>query len=237
MFMKQILWSAIFALAGMAGAQPNAPATTIPNDRNYKKHPEWVHWMEMRMEKQRGRPCDVVFIGDSITAQWQEDAGEEVWRKNYEAHALNLGIGGDKTQHVLWRLRNMDLKSFRPKVAVVMIGTNNIGDPVADIASGVRAVLDATRETFPEAKIILVSLLPRDKPVLTDKTAAVNKIIKTYADDSSVFYLDLAAQFTPVGDSWKGLCPDRLHLSTEGYEMWATAMDPLLKKLTAGQSR
>jgi lysophospholipase L1-like esterase len=235
--MKRILWIAIFALAGMAGAQESPPMTTVPSDRNYKKHPDWVQWMEMRVENQKNKPCEMVFVGDSITAQWVEVAGQEVWRKNYGERALNLGVGGDKTQHVLWRLENMDLKSFKPKVAVVMIGTNNIADSVADIAAGVKAVLDATRRTFPEAKIILVSILPRDKPVLADKTAAVNKIIRTYADDSSVFYFDLAAQFTPEGDSWKGLCPDRLHLSTEGYEMWASAMKPLLERLIAGQSR
>jgi lysophospholipase L1-like esterase len=80
-------------------------------------------------------------------------------------------------------------------------------------------------------KIILVSILPNARA--PEKMAAANKLIQPLGDDQTVFYLDLAAKMTPVGDSWKGLGPDRLHLLPEGYELWASEMEPLLTKLLA----
>jgi len=74
-----------------------------------------------------GKKCELVFIGDSITQGW-EGEGKKVWADHYtKYHAVNLGIGGDRTQHVLWRLENGNLEGLSPKAAVVMIGTNNSG--------------------------------------------------------------------------------------------------------------
>ena len=81
---------------------------------------------------------DLVFIGDSITQGW-ERRGKDVWTKFYgQRNAANLGIGGDRTQHVIWRLNNGNLAGIAPKVAVIMIGTNNSGSNTpAEIADGV----------------------------------------------------------------------------------------------------
>ena len=73
---------------------------------------------------QQGK-VDLIFIGDSITAGW-EGAGKDVWQKYYaKRNAVNLGIGGDQTQHVLWRLDHGNIDGISPKLAVLMIGTNN----------------------------------------------------------------------------------------------------------------
>jgi lysophospholipase L1-like esterase len=128
----------------------------------------------------------------------------------------------------------MDIKEFKPKVAVILIGTNNKNNTPEDIAAGVKAVVEKTQETFAGVKIILISILPNARA--TQKMADANKIIQTFGDDKSVFYFDLASKMTPVGNSWKGLGPDRLHLLPEGYELWASEMEPLLTKLLAGNS-
>jgi lysophospholipase L1-like esterase len=209
---------------------PPPPSTTTPSDSNYTgRHAADNKACEALVAAMKGQPCDLIFIGDSITQGWVQ-RGKDVWEKHYAPrHALDFGVGADATQHTLWRLEHMDVASFRPKVAVLMIGTNNTRNTPEDIAAGVKAVLEKTQSVFPGVKVILMSILPNARA--TEKMAAVNVLIKTFADARTVYYLDLAAQMTPLDGSWKGLGPDKLHLTAEGYEMWAAALDPLLDKL------
>jgi lysophospholipase L1-like esterase len=206
------------------------PSTTTPSDSNYRgRHARDNQACEAQVAAMKGKPCDIIFIGDSITQMWLT-RGRDVWEKYYaHRHALDFGVGADSTQHVLWRLDHMDVASFRPKVAVVMIGTNNTLNSPNEIAAGVKAVLAKTEQTFPGVRIVLMSILPNTRA--NAKMQAVNAITRTFADGRSVYYLDLAAQMTPEGDSWKGLGPDKLHLTPEGYELWAQELDPLLAKL------
>ncbi len=160
--------------------------------------------------------------------------GKAVWDKHYATrNALDFGVGADRTEHVLWRLENMDLKGFDPKVAVVLIGTNNNINTPQEIAAGVKAVLVQTQATFTHAKIILISILPNARA--TQKMEDANKLIQLLADDKTIFYFDLAAKMTKQGATWKGLGRDNLHLSNDGYELWATEMEPLLTKLLEGK--
>jgi lysophospholipase L1-like esterase len=184
----------------------------------------------------KGHPVDILFVGDSITEAWTGPAwggykhGAAVWDKYYASrNALNFGVGADRTQHLLYRLDTMDVKDLTPKVIVLMIGTNNNIDPAADIAAGVRAVLTKLETMYPAAKIILVSILPNARA--TQLMADANALIRPFADDRTVFYLELAAKMPPVGDSWLGLGPDKLHPDESGYQIWADAMEPLLTRL------
>lgn len=211
-----------------APRRPESP--TVPSDSNYTgRHAADNHACEAEVAAMKGKPCDLIFIGDSITQGWLQ-RGKEVWIKHYASRrALDFGVGADATQHTLWRLDHMDVGAFRPKVAVLMIGTNNTPNTPADIAAGVKAVLQKTQQTFPGVKVILMSILPNARA--NEKMAAVNAITRTYANHRDVFYLDLAAKMPAEGDSWKGLGPDKLHLTPEGYERWAAELDPLLAKL------
>lgn len=236
-FLRPLLLSLCVALpvfaADTAVAPP--PATTVPSDSNYTgRHAADNHACEALVAAMKGQPCDLIFIGDSITQGWVQ-RGKDVWEKHYaQRHALDFGVGADATQHTLWRLEHMDVASFRPKVAVVLIGTNNTRNTPEDIAAGIKAVLVKTQQTFPGVKVILMSILPNARA--QEKMKAVNVLTQTFADNRTVFYLDLAAKMTPEGDSWKGLGPDKLHLTAEGYEMWAAELDPLLAKLAAAPS-
>lgn len=240
-----LLLSAVLGLATASlafGAEPAPPASaapaaarrpespTVPSDSNYTgRHAADNHACEAEVAAMKGNPCDLIFVGDSITQGWLQ-RGKDVWAKHYASRrALDFGVGADATQHTLWRLEHMDVAAFRPKVAVLMIGTNNTPNPPDEIAAGVKAVLEKTRQTFPGVKVILMSILPNARA--NEQMAAVNAITRTYANGRDVYYLDLAAKMTPAGDSWKGLGPDKLHLTVEGYEMWAAELDPLLAKL------
>jgi lysophospholipase L1-like esterase len=211
-----------FALAG-------EPVTTVPSNRNYAPRLNYQTQMEDYLASMRGKPVDLVFIGDSITEQWRWGPGKSVWDQHYATRGLDFGLGSDTTQTALWRLKNLPLDGFAPKVAVVLIGTNNFNNTAEDIAAGVQAVITATQQKFPGAKVVVLSILPNARA--TALMASVNPLIEKFADGQSVFYLDLAAKFTPEGDNWKGLSRDKLHLSPAGYELWATELNALLVRI------
>lgn len=223
----------------VATAPSTQRSSTQPSDSNARRRVSWYQACEQRVAAMKGKPCDVIFIGDSITenfidpptATWK-NVGIDVWEKHYAGrNVLNFGVGADATEHVLWRLDHMDIKGFSPKVAVILIGTNNTQDTPEQVAAGVRAVVDKTRATFQNARIILISILPNARA--TQKMADTNKIIQTFGDNQTIYYFDLASKMLPEGNSWKGLGNDRLHLSPDGYELWASEMEPLLSKLLA----
>ena len=228
--------------AGHPAKLPEPLSTTTPDNTRYLNDPQLLTDCTARLAAMSDKPCDIIFIGDSITAAWLGE-GKTVWEKSYAPrHALDFGIGGDKTQNVLWRLNNMDLQNLKPKVAVVLIGTNNTMNTPHEIANGVKAVLANTQEAFPGVKIILVSIMPNARA--EDKMMQADSLIKSYADDSTVYYLDLVPLMPEVttaspdagttDTNWKGLGPDRLHPDTSGYQIWADAMEPLLTKLLTG---
>jgi lysophospholipase L1-like esterase len=229
--------------APAAPAKPMLPeplSATTPDNTRYLNKPGLTGGVTADLAKIQGKPCDIIFIGDSITAGWK-GAGKAIWEKDYvPRHALDFGIGGDKTQNVLWRLDNMPVKDLKPKVAVILIGTNNFGTP-EEIAAGVKAVVEKTQATFSGVKIILLTIMPNRRA--EDKMMAANVIIKSYADDKSVFLLDLTPLMTPItttgangkpDTNYKGLSKDHLHPDASGYQIWADAMEPLLTKLLAG---
>lgn len=185
--------------------------------------------------------AQLVFLGDSITAGWAGN-GKEVWAKAFSAYTpANFGIGGDRTQHVLWRIQNGELDGIKPKAFVVMIGTNNSGTDTAEgIAKGVTAIIETLRSKQPQAKILLLAVFPRgEKPSSPekanpgrDKLKQVNAIIAKLDDGKNVFFLDIGDKFMkPDGTLTKDIMPDFLHLSPAGYQIWADAISPKLAEL------
>lgn len=130
---------------------------------------------------------------------------------------------------MLWRLENYPIQRLHPRVAVVLIGTNNTRNTAPEIADGVKAVLTKTQAIFPGVKIILVSIMPNARA--NDLMMSANTILRTFADDNTIYYLDLMPLMVSVGDNWKGLGEDRLHPDEAGYQLWADALVPLVNKL------
>jgi lysophospholipase L1-like esterase len=187
--------------------------------------------------KEAGNKAQVVFIGDSITQGW-EGEGKDVWAKYYaHRNAVNLGIGGDRTQHVLWRLDNGNLETLHPKVAVVMIGTNNSNgednSPV-QIVEGVRAIVAKLRQKLPDTKVLLLAIFPRSEnfSVQRGKLAQINQALRRLADDQSVYWADFGHLFMDdLGTIPRDLMPDYLHLSPKGYGIWAEAIEDRLSSI------
>ena len=179
---------------------------------------------------------DLIFIGDSIT-HWWEKAGKEIWQEYYgHRNAVNLGIGGDRTENVLWRLDNGNIDGISPKVAVVMIGTNNhpprnTGEEIAD---GIIAICKKLRTKLPRTKILLLAIFPRErKPSpMREELAKASKIASRIADKKKIYYLDIGEEFLERdGSISKEVMHDYLHLTPKGYKIWAEAIEPKLAEL------
>lgn len=170
----------------------------------------------------------LVLIGDSITHAWEQPPYLALLEGL--PPVVNLGTSGDRTENVLWRLRNGNLpKGLDPKTFVVMIGTNNTGhrlDKPEDIAAGVLAILDEVQGRFPRTPVVLYRIFPRgaqaDDKLRLNNAAANELIAKAVAGRPNVQLRDLAPKLLqPDGSLPRELMPDLLHLSRKGYEIWA----------------
>jgi beta-glucosidase len=228
---------ALVATAPAAPAQAQAPPKAPP-EKTTEPVPKQGSWMKMHerfLERAKEGNIDLLFLGDSITAGWN-GGGKDAWQRFYGArNAANFGIGGDRTQHVLWRIENGEVDGIKPRVAVLMIGTNNSGQNTADeIAEGVKLIVQRLRSKLPETKVLLLGVFPRgQKPSPTrDKLGEVNEKIASLNDGRMVTYLDIGKQFlNDDGTISKEIMPDFLHLSPKGYQIWADAIEPTLWKL------
>ena len=193
-----------------------------------------LHEAHVRTAHANPGPLDVLLVGDSITIQWGAS-----WEKAFpNRKAVNIGIGGDKTQNVLWRLDHGGVDGLRPKTVVLMIGNNNMfftpetGVPAA--ARGIRTCAANLREKFPEARLIVVKILPCHSP----KDRFYQDIVATNAEldqlsleqDPKIRVLDLTKDFLNADGTIRAelYTPDKIHLSPAGYEAYAQRLKPLL---------
>lgn len=217
-----------------AGEKKNPAATAAPRDKG------WVKRHDGFVAIAKKGDVNVLLLGDSITDAWRGGQAKPTWDKIFvPLKTANFGISGDQTQHVLWRIQNGELEGIQPKVAMLMIGTNNMGSHSAEqIADGITAIVKTLREKSPTTKVMLLAIFPRDaKPETANrkKIAAVNAIIAKLDDGKNVRYLDLAEKFLQEdGTLTREIAPDLLHLSPRGYEIWGEAVTPLLTEMLKG---
>lgn len=229
----------LLALLALLSLTPALRAEDAPAHSAVKPVPRDANWMKRHdkfNERVKMGNVDLLFIGDSITQGW-EGGGKNVWAKFYGSrNAVNLGIGGDRTEHVLWRLENGNISGISPKLAVIMIGTNNSGSNSSkEIADGVAAIVAKLRKDLPKTKLLVLGIFPRGADE-ADKRRQVNKgandLISKLADDKDVYYLDIGPKFTEAdGKLSKEIMPDLLHLNEKSYTIWAESIEPMVAKL------
>jgi beta-glucosidase len=221
------------------------PPSTLVACTQYREWPgyDWVKRHNAIRALVKERKPQLVMIGDSITHFFGGEprdgnrGGESVWKKYYEPrNAVNLGYGWDRTENVIWRLSaGGELEGAEPKVAVVMIGTNNMGlNTATEIALGIEKVCELIHAHSKETKILLLGIFPRDqKPGHTrDKIAEVNKLISKLDGKDNITFLDISPTFLNAdGSISKDVMNDYLHPTPKGYQLWADAMEPALSKL------
>jgi lysophospholipase L1-like esterase len=152
---------------------------------------------------------------------------------------LNLGIGGDRTQHVLWRIEHGELDVLKRKVVVLMIGTNNTGkekdgsarNSTAEAIEGATAVVKAIRTKLPQSKLLLMAVFPRGKVDAPQRgqIKEINSALAKLDDGKMIKFLDIGQVFLAEdGSIPKTIMPDLLHPNEQGYQRWADAMEPTL---------
>jgi lysophospholipase L1-like esterase len=226
--LRTVVW--LLALAACPGTgkaqEPTVATTPVPRPDKQAVHERLVAGIQAQ------KP-DLIFIGDSITENFTRQ-GKAMWDRHYAArNAFNLGVGADRTQHVLWRLENGELDGISPRLAVILIGTNNAGNtPPEDIAAGIAAIVNRVSMKLPETRILLMGIFPRgEKPDDPKRIAAaqVNERIARFSDGKKVFFLDLTQRFlAPDGTIPRDLMADFLHPTERGHEIWAEAIEPMV---------
>jgi len=260
--MKKIFISA-FCLAiivcGCTGTEKTNPCSAklgdssavTPADRADK---DW--WMPRHnaiIERNRQGNVDLIMIGDSITHYW-ERSGKQIWDQYYaKRNTVNMGFSGDRTQHVLWRLQNGEIDGINPKLAVLMIGTNNSknnDNTAEEIADGIKAIICRLRTKLPQTRVLILAIFPRGSDRQRDnksqdaefnpqwaKNEKAGKLASKIADNKMIYYLDINKAFlNKKGVLTREVMPDLLHPEEKGYRIGAQAMEPTIVKLM-GESK
>ena len=244
--------AAAFMTFAAAGEEPfgmtrSTTAASRGNINNPKSN--WtVRWQKKAQQTaELKNDIQILFVGDSITHFWERNAqadsrgiGGSVTYKKYFGNyrMLNIGYSGDRTEHTLWMINESKLlDNIKPGLAVVMIGTNNIGHKTAGpaaTAAGIKLVVESLRKKLPETRILLFGVFPRgakpDNP-FRKQISEINSTICKFADNENVFYCDITLKLLEKdGTLSKNIMPDYLHPGEAGYEIWAQAIMPYVQK-------
>ena len=180
----------------------------------------------------------ILMLGDSITHQWERATAAEALAKYITPYnVLNLGCGGDRTQHTLWVVEKSGiLELIKPQLVTLMIGTNNAtrNDYRATIA-GIKRILERVREKYPQTPILLYAIFPRGKDI-NDKhrmeNEKVNAEIVKFCDGKNIIWIDINQKFlTKDGDLTTEVMPDLLHpRKSKSYAIWGESLKPYFEK-------
>ncbi len=201
----------------------------------------WIQRHESMNQRARQGNVDLIYVGDSIVEHFDKQ-GKEVWAHYYSPrHALNLGIGGDRTEHVLWRLDHGNIEGISPKLAIVMIGQNNGGHNTGEeIGEAVTAIILKLRTRLPNTKILLLGIFQRRAKPTPERAvlARANEIAGKLADGKNIFYMDINHIYVqPDGSIPRSLMYDFEHPTPLGHRVWAEAIENKVAELMGDKPR
>lgn len=218
----------------------NPPMDSINPVKQSDGWPEdwWEPRHQQKIAQAKRTQVDLLMLGDSITQGW-ENQGQAVWQQFYQSrNAFNLGFNGDRTEHVLWRLKHGAVDNMAPKLIVLMIGTNNTGhrmDPALHTANGITAIVNELRKKLPQSPILLLGIFPRNKSPYNEmrkRNDEINELVAKLEDKKFVHYLNINHIFLDENQTLhEDLMPDLLHPNELGYQRWAKAMEPMIQQL------
>jgi lysophospholipase L1-like esterase len=248
--LRLCLAAVVLLLCGANQApQPHTMLAATPLSR--MDLPQWRARHEAKLEELHREKIDLVFLGDSITQDWEKHGPPEwqdfapIWQRFYgDRNAINLGFIGDTTAHLLWRIENGEVAGIAPKVAVILIGANNLGRlhwSAEDTIAGIDAIIAQLRQRLPHPRLVLLGILPSDRSAWTSETTlAVNRALRArYGHGGDVTFLDIGHVFMKGGSLDRNLFYDpkmtpprpSLHPSAQGQALMAEAMEPILATL------
>jgi lysophospholipase L1-like esterase len=180
------------------------------------------------LDRAKDPSIDLLFLGDSITEGWFWGDHRQIWDQYFGGYdAANFGIGGDRTEHLLWRIENGELDRVRPKAVVLLIGTNNVEATAAQVVRGVTRIVERIEEKLPESHVVLMGIFPRGRSgdAQRAKIREINGALLKLGDRKQVRFLDIGDRLPP------DVMPDLLHINYKGYQIWAEALAPVLEEI------
>ncbi len=219
---------------------PEKPNLSYPRFQDYPwmGRDEWCKRVKDIQADPARKTAQLAFMGDSITQMWPR----KEWTQFFGSHLpIKMGIGGDRTQNLLWRIQNGELRGLSLKTMVLLIGTNNLGagDTPPEALKGIQHVIAAIRQEQPQARIILMAIFPREqspKDPLRLKVQATNELLIAKAKDWNVDVLDIGAQLVEEdGSISKEMMGDFVHLTAKGYQIWAGAVIAALNETKSSE--
>ena len=229
-------------------ALPASGAETSIDTGIERNHSRAAH-QALLIKAHTGR-IDVYFLGDSITRRWGTSDPEyrdllANWQENFHGwNAADFGWGSDTTWNILWRIQHGELDGVRPRIIVLLAGTNDVASfpyaghtaaaTVGSVTQGVAAIVRECRARAPGASLVLTSIPPRsDRPELRSIIERANAAIRAHARSASIRYLDLYSSLADRdGKPRPGmLASDGLHFGLDAYQVWADALRPIFLEL------
>ena len=221
-------------------AQMAITAHAAPGVAEPQRDPAWLR-LVARQKRQLASTAgiDIAFVGDSLTEFWSA-TGKAAFDLEFHARkTINLGIAGDRTEHILYRVADLDFTSAKPRLIVLLAGTNNLGkdppdDPV-EVAAAVGRIATLLKKHSPESKVLVLSLLPSGK---AEEAGLRKRILKTnsglgkIASGADLEFLHVHDTFLDASGRWKrGTTSDGTHLTARGYDLLARSLSPIVRRL------
>ena len=207
----------------------------------FDRHAEKIAEIEKSNNPKDERKIELLMVGDSITNNFDKKGpGEPVWKKYFTPlNALNLGFGGDRTNHVLWRLEHLPKIKPAPLAASLMIGTNNIcwgSDKPKQAAEGIQEITRKLNAMYPKMKILVLGVFPRreqlDHPHRKQIIELNSYLPDLLNDIPNVSFMDIGSEFLDEkGFLSREMMPDTTHPSEKAHEIWAQAITPKLREM------
>ena len=227
--------------AELAKEHPSTAAQVRLASWWFDRHAEKIAEIEKSNNPKDERKIELLMVGDSITNNFDKKGpGEPVWKKYFTPlNALNLGFGGDRTNHVLWRLEHLPKIKPAPLAASLMIGTNNIcwgSDKPKQAAEGIQKITRKLNAMYPKMKILVLGVFPRreqlDHPHRKQIIELNSYLPDLLKDIPNVSFMDIGSEFLDEkGFLSREMMPDTTHPSEKGHEIWAQAITPNLREM------
>ena len=227
--------------AELAKEHPSTTAQVRLASWWFDRHAEKIAEIEKSNNPKDERKIELLMVGDSITNNFDKKGpGEPVWKKYFTPlNALNLGFGGDRTNHVLWRLEHLPKIKPAPLAASLMIGTNNIcwgSDKPKQAAEGIQEITRKLNAMYPKMKILVLGVFPRreqlDHPHRKQIIELNSYLPDLLKDIPNVSFMDIGSEFLDEkGFLSREMMPDTTHPSEKAHEIWAQAITPKLREM------
>ncbi len=229
----------LFLNVGCSSLQTNsAIKPTSKLQRNW-----WKERHEAIINKENANP-QLILIGNSILNQLDKDNRKAVRAKYLDKYnTINMGFSGDRTENVIWRLQNGELESINPKVALVLIGTNNTDGNNYTTINYPNELEEATwkickiiREKLPNTEILLLGILPFGRNIPNFRNSInleTSKLISEFPNrDKHIHYVNIDDIFlNKDGKIIKKIMPDYLHPNAEGHMLMFKRLEDEIKEL------